>query len=50
MITPRRSNGFGYDPLFYLPAIRKSFEELTAQKKSKYSHRGGGVSPLSGVV
>jgi XTP/dITP diphosphohydrolase len=34
------SNGFGYDPLFYFPAIRKTFAELTPEEKAKYSHRG----------
>lgn len=37
---PRGSNGFGYDPLFYFPAINKTFAELTAEEKAKYSHRG----------
>jgi XTP/dITP diphosphohydrolase len=37
---PRGSNGFGYDPLFYFPSIRKTFAELTAEEKAKYSHRG----------
>ena len=36
----RGVNGFGYDPLFYFPAIRKTFAELTAEEKAKYSHRG----------
>lgn len=38
--APRGSNGFGYDPLFYFPRIGKTFAELTAEEKSKYSHRG----------
>ncbi len=38
--APRGSNGFGYDPLFYFPAIQKSFAELGAEEKSRYSHRG----------
>jgi len=38
--TPRGSNGFGYDPLFYFPQIKKTFAELNAEEKSKYSHRG----------
>jgi XTP/dITP diphosphohydrolase len=38
--APRGTNGFGYDPLFYLPQIKKTFAELTAEEKSKYSHRG----------
>jgi XTP/dITP diphosphohydrolase len=37
---PRGSNGFGYDPFFYFPAIGKTFAELAAEEKSKYSHRG----------
>ena len=38
--APRGGNGFGYDPLFYFPQIRKTFAELSAEEKSKYSHRG----------
>ena len=38
--APRGSNGFGYDPLFYFPQIEKTFAELTAEEKAKYSHRG----------
>jgi XTP/dITP diphosphohydrolase len=38
--TPRGSNGFGYDPLFYFPEIGKTFAELTAEEKAGHSHRG----------
>jgi XTP/dITP diphosphohydrolase len=38
--SPRGSNGFGYDPLFYFPQIEKTFAELTAEEKARYSHRG----------
>ena len=38
--TPRGTNGFGYDPLFYFPQIHKTFAELSAEQKSQYSHRG----------
>ncbi len=38
--TPKGSNGFGYDPLFYFPEINKTFAELTVQEKAHYSHRG----------
>jgi XTP/dITP diphosphohydrolase len=38
--TPRGTNGFGYDPLFYFPQIEKTFAELSAEEKSNYSHRG----------
>jgi XTP/dITP diphosphohydrolase len=38
--APRGTGGFGYDPLFYFPQIQKTFAELSAEEKSKYSHRG----------
>jgi XTP/dITP diphosphohydrolase len=38
--SPRGSNGFGYDPLFYFPEIQKTFAELSPEEKAKYSHRG----------
>jgi len=38
--TPRGTNGFGYDPVFYFPPIDKTFAELSAEEKSMYSHRG----------
>ena len=41
--APRGKNGFGYDPLFYFPLIGKTFAELSAEEKSKYSHRGAAL-------
>lgn len=38
--SPRGNNGFGYDPLFYFPQIRKTFAELSPEEKARYSHRG----------
>jgi len=38
--APRGSGGFGYDPIFYLPELDKTFAELTPQEKNLYSHRG----------
>jgi XTP/dITP diphosphohydrolase len=38
--SPRGTNGFGYDPLFYFPQIHKTFAELSAEEKANYSHRG----------
>jgi XTP/dITP diphosphohydrolase len=42
----RGTNGFGYDPLFYFPRIGKTFAELGAEEKSKYSHRGAAFREL----
>jgi XTP/dITP diphosphohydrolase len=39
----RGAMGFGYDPLFYLPTLAKSFAELTPGEKSLVSHRGAAL-------
>ena len=36
----RGENGFGYDPLFWLPELNLSSAELSKEEKSKISHRG----------
>jgi XTP/dITP diphosphohydrolase len=36
----RGTGGFGYDPLFYFPKLKKTFAELTAEEKAAVSHRG----------
>lgn len=33
------SNGFGYDPLFVVPELNKTFAELTSDEKNNISHR-----------
>ena len=38
--APRGDNGFGYDPLFWLPALAISSAELSKKDKNKISHRG----------
>jgi XTP/dITP diphosphohydrolase len=38
--APRGSGGFGYDPLFFFPALGRTFAELTPQEKAGVSHRG----------
>jgi len=44
--SPRGTNGFGYDPLFYFPRIQKTFAELSAEEKARYSHRGAAFRQL----
>ena len=36
---PKGEHGFGYDPIFYLPKVQKTFSELTLKEKQSYSHR-----------
>ena len=38
--APRGSGGFGYDPIFYFPALRKTFAEIPSEEKNQRSHRG----------
>ncbi len=37
---PRGANGFGYDPVFFVDQIGKTFAEATAEEKDRLSHRG----------
>jgi XTP/dITP diphosphohydrolase len=32
--------GFGYDPIFFFPPLRKTFAEISREEKNLYSHRG----------
>ena len=36
----RGDGGFGYDPLFYYPPLKKTFAELNSEQKNNISHRG----------
>ena len=38
--APRGSGAFGYDPVFYFPALDKTFAEIPAEEKNQHSHRG----------
>ena len=38
--SPRGAGGFGYDPIFYFPPLKKTFAELAAEEKNQLSHRG----------
>ena len=39
-IQPQGDNGFGYDPIFYVPEFGKTTAELSPEEKNKVSHRG----------
>lgn len=43
---PRGHNGFGYDPLFFLPELNKTAAELEAAEKNRLSHRGQALAQL----
>jgi XTP/dITP diphosphohydrolase len=39
-LKPKGNRGFGYDPVFYLPELKKTMAELPPEAKNKISHRG----------
>ena len=38
--APMGEGGFGYDPVFFVPALKKTFAQLSAEEKNAISHRG----------
>ena len=46
LAAPRGKDGFGYDPLFYLPEFDKTAAELDADTKNRLSHRGQAMQKL----
>lgn len=43
----RGQNGFGYDPLFYLPHLKKTAAELPQEEKNRLSHRSQALQKLA---
>ncbi len=42
----RGDQGFGYDPIFYLPESGKTYAELSMEEKNRISHRGKALAQL----
>ena len=40
------SNGFGYDPIFFVPSLNRSMAQLSAEEKGEISHRGAALRQL----
>ena len=38
--APMGEGGFGYDPVFFVPELKKTFAQLSAEEKNAVSHRG----------
>jgi len=48
--APRGANGFGYDPLFFVPSLQKTAAELAPEHKNRISHRGIALRKLIGLL
>ena len=44
------TGGFGYDPLFYLEEINKTFGQVSLEEKNKYSHRAKALRKLREIL
>ena len=44
--SPAGENGFGYDPIFFFPPLKKTFAQLTREEKNRVSHRGKALREL----
>jgi len=47
---PKGEQGFGYDPVFYLPELAKTMAELPPEVKNRISHRGQAARKVSQVL
>jgi XTP/dITP diphosphohydrolase len=43
---PAGQNGFGYDPIFFYPPLRKTFAQMTREEKGRVSHRGRALNEM----
>jgi XTP/dITP diphosphohydrolase len=44
------TEGFGYDPLFFIPSLNKTYAQLSMQEKNKLSHRGKAILELKNYL
>jgi len=48
--TPAGSKGFGYDPVFFVPALGKTLAELSADEKNRISHRAKAFAQVRAIL
>ena len=49
-LRPWGTAGFGYDPVFFVPELKKTFAQLTAEEKNAISHRGNALRAFAGQL
>ena len=47
---PRGSNGFGFDPIMFIPEFGKTFAELPVEVKNAHSHRGRSAAQMLALM
>jgi len=47
---PAGENGFGYDPIFFVPYLNKTVAQMTAKEKNAISHRGNAIRKLKPLL
>ncbi len=50
LVNPRGEGGFGYDPLFWVDELGKTYAELTADEKNLISHRAKAIENLAKLL
>ena len=45
-LEPKGQSGFGYDPIFYYPPLKKTFAQMKSEEKNRVSHRGKAMAEL----
>ena len=52
LITDREigQNGFGYDPIFFVPDLKKTVAQMTGEEKNAISHRGNAIRRLKPLL
>ena len=48
--APMGEGGFGYDPVFFVPELKKTFSQMTADEKNAISHRGRALEAFKGKL
>jgi len=47
---PAGDNGFGYDPIFFIPSLGKTMAQLSAEEKNKMSHRAIALQKAKAIL
>lgn len=50
ILEKRGTNGFGYDPIFYVPELNKTFAEISSDEKNAISHRKKSLEKFSNFL